>query len=118
MEQVIGFEPMISGFAIRRLWPLGYTCEKLLARAFCIVPLPPAYEACVERCPEPSWALCFVQHTRDGRDDGTRTRYEQLEKLFARRFAFVPKSWYTGRDSNPQSPVSKTGAFAILATHA
>ena len=27
MERVNGFEPMISGFADRRLWPLGYTRE-------------------------------------------------------------------------------------------
>ena len=25
MEQVNGFEPLINGFADRRLWPLGYT---------------------------------------------------------------------------------------------
>jgi hypothetical protein len=27
LEQVVGFEPTINGFAGRRLWPLGYTCE-------------------------------------------------------------------------------------------
>ena len=54
VERVIGFEPMICGFADRRLGPLGYT----------------------------------------------------------------RKNWYTRRDSNSQYPVSKTGAFADLATRA
>lgn len=33
LERVIGFEPMVDGFANRRLWPLGYTRENLAGTA-------------------------------------------------------------------------------------
>jgi hypothetical protein len=34
LERVIGFEPMINGFADRRLWPLGYTRKLVHAERF------------------------------------------------------------------------------------
>jgi hypothetical protein len=75
LEREIGFEPMLDGFADRRLRPLGYTREY------------------------------------SGRDGGTRTRYDQLEGLIARHFAFVPKiDWYAWKDSNFHRLVSKTSA--------
>lgn len=42
-----------------------------------------------------------VRRTRNiGREGGTRTRYIQLEKLIARRFAFIPVKWRIGKNSN------------------
>lgn len=32
LERAIGFEPMISGFAGRRLWPLGYARSEIGTR--------------------------------------------------------------------------------------
>ena len=94
MERVSGFEPEIDGFAGRRLDLLAIPA-KMFEGANCIR-LPDRRMKRATRVARNRDGLRAVSSLFDvreldlGRDDGTRTRYEQLEGLLARHFAFVP----------------------------